>query len=144
MDSVASKQDFIRGKPMHTDTVAGHSNLSSRKKIFAVLYAGTDITTLYLKKPPLNRKYRDKFWIATEIMKINEEHDLEWLVVGRSWISTGILTGIDYTYYDSWKSGLQQRNEWSSESLVVDIETKSKELEFLLDNLGNMRLHWKI
>ena len=27
---------------MHTDTVVGHSNLSSRKKVFVVLYVGTD------------------------------------------------------------------------------------------------------
>ncbi|KAK0574949.1 hypothetical protein LWI29_031447 [Acer saccharum] len=38
----------------------------------------------------------------------------------------------------------KRRNEWSSESLVADIEIESKEYKFLLNNLGNLSLHWKI
>ena len=39
---VRNPTSFIRGEPMHTNIVAVHSNLSSRKKVFAVLYVGAD------------------------------------------------------------------------------------------------------
>ncbi|KAK2635177.1 hypothetical protein Ddye_029969 [Dipteronia dyeriana] len=74
--------------------------------------------------PPLNRKHQDKFSIATEIMKIMEEKEILGFVMSgkdegeeqsenylkdeagkvesvfEDLISTGILTGIGYTYYD--------------------------------------------
>ncbi|KAK1553303.1 hypothetical protein Q3G72_032464 [Acer saccharum] len=119
---------------MHTNIVASHSNLSSRKKVFAVLYVGTDsVGVSYYDPvsqevksllPPMNRKYQDKFSIATEIMKIIQKKEiLGYVMSGKEegekqsenylkdeagkvesifedLISTGILTSIGYTYYD--------------------------------------------
>ncbi|KAK0602022.1 hypothetical protein LWI29_029664 [Acer saccharum] len=107
MRRVASKRElvrnptsFIRGQPMHTDTVAGHANLSSRSKVIVALYIGTNsVGVSYFGRdpvfsqgvksfwPPLNRTYQDAFSIATDIKKIKEEHGLCWLVVGRPWFS---------------------------------------------------------
>ncbi|KAK3200639.1 hypothetical protein Dsin_024054 [Dipteronia sinensis] len=95
---------------MHTDTVAGHTNLSSRSKVVAALYIGTNsVGVSYFGRdpfvfsqgvksfwPPLNRKYQDAISIATDIMKIKEEHELCWIVVGCPWFSKRAQAALDH------------------------------------------------
>ena len=41
-DLVKNPTSLVRGQLMHTDTVIGHANLSSRSKVFVALYVGTN------------------------------------------------------------------------------------------------------
>ena len=78
MRRVASKRElvrnptsFIRGQPMHADTVADHAKLSSRSKVIVALFIGTNsVGVSYFGRDPVFSQGVKSFWYGILAMCI--------------------------------------------------------------------------